>query len=69
MMVKDKVHIGVIQSYYLLLKATRRWPAELQKATDGAGKVAADAQERVVNVGETVSEGAKRMAEKVSGQD
>lgn len=62
MMVKDSVHVGVIHTYYLLLKATRRWPADLQKAKD-------DAQERVVNVGETVSEGAKRMAEKVSGQD
>ena len=69
MMVKDKVHIGVIQTYYMLLKLTRRWPEEYQKATDQANKVAADAQERVVNVGETVSEGAKRMVEKASGQD
>ena len=69
MMVKDRVHVGVIQTYYLLLKATRRWPEEFQKAKDGAGDMAADAQERVVNVGETVSEGAKRMVEKASGQD
>lgn len=69
MAVKDKVHVGVIQTYYLLLKATRRWPEDFQKAKTGAGDVAADAQERVVNVGETVSEGAKRMVEKASGQD
>ena len=68
MMVKDRVHVGVIQTYYLLLKATRRWPEELQKAKDGANSMAADAQERVSNVGETVSEGAKRMVEKASGQ-
>ena len=56
MMVKDKVHIGVIQTYYLLLKATRRWPESIQKAKD-------DAQEAVSNAGES----AKKMAEKVSG--
>ena len=69
MMMKDSVHIGVIQTYYLLLKLTRRWPEEFQKAKNNANEVAADAQERVVNVGETVSEGAKRMVEKASGEE
>ena len=68
MMFKEKAHAGVIQSYYTLLKLTQRWPADLQRAQDGAKVVAADAQERVVNVGETVSEGAKRMVEKASGK-
>ena len=64
MMAKERVHVGVIQMYYLLLRSTKRWPADLQKVQDGAKDAAADAQERVANVGETVSEGAKRMAEK-----
>ena len=86
MMTKEKVHVGVIQMYYVLLKLTRRWPEELQRAQDGAreaagraqegakeaagkaqaraGVAASEAQERVANVGETVSEGARRMAER-----
>ena len=62
MMMKEKVHIGVIETYYILLRLTQRWPADLRRAQDGAGAVAADAQGRVVNVGETVSEGAKHLA-------
>lgn len=34
MMMKEKVHGGVIQMYYLLLKATRKWPAEFDKAKE-----------------------------------
>lgn len=62
MMMKERVHLGVIQAYYLLLKATKRWPEDLEKAKDGAKEVAADAQERVINASGTVSEGAKRMS-------
>ena len=58
---KDSVHVGVIQTYYVLLKLTRRWPQDLQKAKADAKDVAADAQERVTNVGETVSEVAKNL--------
>lgn len=78
MMVKEQVHIGVIQAYYLLLKTTKRWPQELQKAQEGAKgmadeaqkgakNVTSEAQERASNLGETVSEGAKRLYEKAGG--
>ncbi|KAK5170536.1 uncharacterized protein LTR77_005124 [Saxophila tyrrhenica] len=67
MMMKENVHVGVIQSYYLLLKATRRWPEGLEKAQGEAGRVAADAQEKVVQAGEAVSEGARKMGEGVKG--
>lgn len=69
MMVKEKSHVGVIQAYYLLLKTTRRWPAELQKTTDDAKEVAADAQDKVVSAGEAVSEGAKKMYKKATVED
>ncbi|KXT16162.1 hypothetical protein AC579_892 [Pseudocercospora musae] len=45
MTVKDGVHSGVIQLYYVLLKATKRWDAELAKATEAA-------KERVKSVAE-----------------
>jgi hypothetical protein len=60
MVVKERVHIGVIQLYYLLLKMTKRWPEDLQKAQDGAQAVASDAYERAENMGTTVSEGANQ---------
>ncbi len=67
MMMKERAHVGVIQAYYLLLKTTQRWPEDFGKAKDGAGQVAADAQDRVVKAGEAVSEGAKRMVENATG--
>lgn len=63
MMVKEKVHVGIIQLYYALLRLTQRWPAELQKAQAGAQAVAADASARAGAVGETVSEGTKQLVE------
>ncbi|TKA75165.1 hypothetical protein B0A55_03988 [Friedmanniomyces simplex] len=63
MMVKEKVHVGVIQMYYMLLRLTKRWPAEAQKMQTSAQAVAADAKERVGNVSVTVAEGAKQLAE------
>ncbi|KAI6865827.1 hypothetical protein KC343_g1822 [Hortaea werneckii] len=72
MMVKDRVHIGVIQLYYLLLKLTKRWPQEVQQAQKGAQAVAADAKERVGDVGEKVSEGARHLVQegrKAAGGD
>ena len=59
MMMKEKAHVGVIRAYYFLLKLTRRWPKEVQKGKAGVREVAADARERVGNVGERVSEGVK----------
>lgn len=59
MMMKENVHVGVIQAYYLLLKATRRWPADLGEVRKGAGEAVAGAQERIIEAGEKVSEGVK----------
>ncbi|KAK0279077.1 hypothetical protein LTR35_008812 [Friedmanniomyces endolithicus] len=63
MMVKEKVHVGVIQLYYLLLRMTRRWPDEAQKVQTNVRAVAAEAREGVGNVSVTVVEGAKHLAE------
>ncbi|EME84923.1 uncharacterized protein MYCFIDRAFT_211012 [Pseudocercospora fijiensis CIRAD86] len=52
MTAKDGVHAGVIQLYYILLKATKRWDAELAKATEAA-------KERAKNVAATTVEVAK----------
>lgn len=69
MMVKERAQVAVIQLYYVLLKATQRWPEELQKAQANAKDLANDAQERAANVGTTISEGAKSMAEKATGSN
>jgi hypothetical protein len=53
MVVKERAHIGVIQTYYLLLRLSKRWP-------DDAQSVAAEAKERAENIGVTVAEGAKQ---------
>ncbi|KAK0926435.1 hypothetical protein LTR57_004292 [Friedmanniomyces endolithicus] len=63
MMVKERVHVGVIQLYYVLLRLTRQWPDEAQKVQTRVHAVAADARERVGNVSVTVLEGAKHLAE------
>lgn len=67
MMMKERAHVGVIQAYYLLLKTTQRWPEDLGKAKDEAGRVAGNAQERVVQAGEAVSEGAKNLVDSATG--
>lgn len=46
MVMKDRVHVGVIQLYYVLLKLTRRWPAELQKVQDSAAHALEDVREK-----------------------
>lgn len=61
MMTKERVHVGVIELYYVLLRLTRQWPTEMQKVQQGAQAVATDARERVENVSETVGEGAKKL--------
>ncbi|KAF2764008.1 mitochondrial carrier [Teratosphaeria nubilosa] len=62
MMVKEKVHVGVIHTYYASLKLTKRWPEDLEKVQDGAQAIASDARERAENVGVTVKEGVERLA-------
>jgi len=47
MVMKDRVHVGVIQLYYALLKVTSRWPAELQKAQATATHAIEDAKDKV----------------------
>lgn len=69
MMMKERVHVGVIQLYYLLLRLTQSMPAEFQKVQQGASAVAADVQERASHVGETVSEGARSVVEKAGGSE
>lgn len=47
MVMKDRVHVGVIQLYYALLKVTKRWPAELQKAQAKASHAVEEVKDRV----------------------
>lgn len=70
MMVKENVHGGVIQLYYVLLKLTKRWPAEfnLETVKKDAEAVARDAAHRAENVGVSVAEGAKSLGRKVKGE-
>lgn len=58
MMAKESVHGGVIQTYYLLLKLTKRWPAEFEKVQQNATAAAREAAQK-----------AKEVGEKVTGQD
>lgn len=69
MMVKNEVHSGVIQLYYVLLKLTKRWPADLAQMQNNAGSVAQDAKQRAENVGVTVAEGVGELGRKVAGRD
>ncbi|KAK5112989.1 hypothetical protein LTR85_011011 [Meristemomyces frigidus] len=63
MTVKDKVHVGIIQLYYLVLRLTRRWPADLQKAQESAQAAAANATDKAGSMGGNVSESAKHLVE------
>ena len=74
MTMKDRVHVGVIQLYYILLKLTKRWPAELQhaketaehglhKAQETATHAAEELKERAENVGSTVAESGKQIVD------
>lgn len=56
MAMKDSVHVGVIQLYYALLKVTRKWPAELQRAQEKAGGALGDVREGASQVVEGVKE-------------
>lgn len=60
MMMKEKVHVGVIQLYYLVLRLTKRWPQEVEKAQGSLQAAAGDAKDRASNVTETVTESAKQ---------
>ncbi|KAF2482693.1 mitochondrial carrier domain-containing protein [Neohortaea acidophila] len=69
MMVKERAQVAVLQSYYLLLRLTKQWPEELKKAQDGARELVDEAGERASNLGETVTEGARRVAERATGRE
>lgn len=65
MVMKDRVHVGVIQLYYALLKVTKRWPAELQKAQEKAAHAVEDAKENATHAIEEVKERAEKVGESV----
>lgn len=69
MTLKDNVMGGIIQLYYLLLKLTKRWPAELEKAQREAGIIAKDVQQRAENIGASLVEEAKHLADKATGEN
>ena len=65
MVMKDRVHVGVIQLYYALLKITKRWPAELQKAQAKATHAIEDAKDKVQASAAHAIEEVKEQAESV----
>ncbi|TKA24343.1 hypothetical protein B0A50_06813 [Salinomyces thailandicus] len=67
MMVKDKVHVGVIQSYYALLKLTKKWPPEepVKRAQEGVEAAVEGAREGLEGVGGKVGEVRERFEEGV----
>lgn len=65
MVMKDRVHVGVIQLYYALLKVTKRWPAELQKAQEKATHAMEDAKEKAQASATHALEEVKERAESV----
>jgi hypothetical protein len=59
MVMKDRVHVGVIQLYYVLLKLTRQWPEKLHDIQESASHAVEEVKDRADNVGTTVIEGVK----------
>lgn len=64
MMMKENVHAGVIQAYYMLLRLTKRWPTDLEQVKHDASKLATDAQDRVTKAGENVADSARTLVGK-----
>ncbi|PPJ50264.1 hypothetical protein CBER1_04897 [Cercospora berteroae] len=60
MAAKDGVHVGVVQLYYVVLKLTKRWDAELAKAQEQAAELARNAAHKVENVAVSAAEAAKK---------
>lgn len=66
MVMKDRVHVGVIQLYYALLKVTKRWPEELQKAQAKASHAVEDVKEKAQASATHAIEEVKERAESVA---
>jgi hypothetical protein len=66
MAMKDTAHVGVIQLYYAMLKLTRKWPAELQKAQEKATHAIGDVKENATHVVEGVKERAESVGANVA---
>ncbi|KAK5129561.1 hypothetical protein LTR08_003147 [Meristemomyces frigidus] len=62
MVAKEKVHVAVIQLYYVLLRMTSRWPADVKKASDGAQTVVGGVREKVGGVAAKATESAQGVA-------
>ena len=69
MLLKERIHVGIIKLYFYMLKLLKRWPEnlgsigdhaskEMARVTSVVGNAASDAGERVHNVAERVKEGA-----------
>ena len=62
MTVKEKVNVAIIQVYYVLLRLTKEWPAEVKRVGDGAQAIATNTRERAG----TVATGAAQSAQAVT---
>lgn len=60
MAAKDGVHVGVVQLYYIVLRLTKRWDAELAKAQSQAAELANDAKHSIENATNVTVEAAKK---------
>lgn len=76
MVLKERIHVLIISAYYVLLKATRRWPSdlgsirehavkELGRVRSGAGDVVTGAGEMAAGAGERVRAGVGDVGERV----
>ncbi|OQN96388.1 hypothetical protein B0A48_17640 [Cryoendolithus antarcticus] len=56
MAMKDRIHTGVVQLYYVLLKLIWRWPGELGRVREKVGEAIVDAKQGAGNLVETAKE-------------
>nr|OQO16430.1 hypothetical protein B0A51_17176 [Rachicladosporium sp. CCFEE 5018] len=63
MAMKDRIHIGVVQLYYVLLKLTKRWPEELIQVGEHARDTVKNVKQGAGNVVESIKEQTPSMAQ------
>ncbi|KAK6431150.1 hypothetical protein LTR95_012686, partial [Oleoguttula sp. CCFEE 5521] len=63
MAMKDRIHVGVVQLYYVLLKLTKRWPEELIQIRENAGDAVENVKQGAENVVESIKEQTPSMAQ------
>ncbi|OQN98523.1 hypothetical protein B0A48_15784 [Cryoendolithus antarcticus] len=63
MAMKDRIHIGVVHLYYILLRLTKRWPEELMQVRENACDAVENVKQGAENVVESIKEQTPSMAQ------